>query len=211
MPDATTHKSVIKPHQYSSGPRNSAGYMSSGSPWITGSYSSAESAAQAGVASTPGGMHLHPGGWDNGASSSLTAGAFRVDGDAASDVTAAEIHVKFPYVTKSFEIIQSGSGVVRVHFRSIYDADGAKVRPSDVYRGNHYIQLDGDEESFEFNVKTKEVYISGIKNGSDYPGFQLIANLTNIPTGSMHRHSGSGITQYGPLVPDPDAPESLPY
>ena len=206
MPHATTHKSVIKPHQYSSGPRNSAGYMSSGSPWITGSNKAPDDTAL-------GGMHLVSKGWDNGASSSAAAGMFRVDGDAISDATAAEIHVKFPYVTKSFEIIQSGSGLVRVHFRSIYDAFGASdARPSDVYRGNHYIQLDGDEESFEFNVKTKEVYISGIRsNGTTYPGFQLIANLTNIPTGSMHRHSGSGITQYGPLVPDPDAPESLPY
>ena len=185
-------------HNYSSGPNNSSAYMSSGRPWITGS----SPLAASGDAAHGQGMHQFSHGWNDGASSSFVAGAFRTDGDAESGVTPAEIYIKFPAVTKAFEVIQSGSGIVRVHFRSVYDVCGdsgaGPVRESDVYLGNHYIQLDGDEESMKFNVKAKEVYISGIKDSDgNYPGFQLLAELTGIPTGSMYQMTGSGITQRG--------------
>ena len=173
----------MAPHNYSSGPGNSAGYMASGRPWLTGS--------GPGHGGSTTGLHTISHGYDNGASSSFIAGMFRTDGDGTGG-RPAEVYIKFPAVTKAFEIVQSGSGILRVHFRSIFDEDGDGARNSRVMAGNHFIQLDGDEESMKFNVKCKEVYISAPDQTA---GFQLIAELTGIPTGSMYQMTGSGITQ----------------
>ena len=172
------------PHNYSSGPNNSAAYMSSGRPWLTGS--------GPGHGASTTGLHTIAREPDSLSASNIP-GMFRTDG--SGQVTdPAEVHIKFPWVTKSFEVIQSGSGILRIHFRSINDGNQSTIGGAanrGVYRGNHYVQLDGDGAAMEFKVRTKEVYISSIDQTA---GFQLHAELTGIPTGSMHRHSGSGIT-----------------
>ena len=142
--------------KYQSGIGNSAAYMVSGTPWITGS-------ADIGV--------------------------------------AQEVKVEFPRVTNSFTVIASGSGAtpkIRVHFNSTSSAattgNGGLVHgpgSANVISAHHYIQLDGDEESMNFPVKCKEVYITALNAGS---GFQLFAALTGIDAGAMYDLTGSGLT-----------------
>ena len=169
---------------YSSGPNNASAYIASGRPWITGSGVNNDELSL--------GMASISHGWNDGASSSFQAGMFRTDGEGTA-ASPAEVYVKFPYVTKAFQVIQSGSGTIRIHFRSIYgNAGNQSPSGSAIVRGNHFIQLDGDEESFKCNVKCKEVYISAYDQTA---GFQLFAELTGIPTGSMHQHTGSGVTE----------------
>ena len=62
---------------------------------------------------------------------------------------------------------------------------------NNIIERNHFIQLDGDEESLSMDVKCKEVYLSTVNTNS---AFQIYAELTNIPTGSMYALTGSGIT-----------------
>jgi len=144
------------PHNYKSGLGNSAAYMVSGQPWITGS----------------------------------------------ADIGGAqEVKVEFPRVTNSFTVIASGSGAtpkIRVHFNSTSSAattgNGGLVHgpgSANVISAHHYIQLDGDEESMNFPVKCKEVYITALNAGS---GFQLFAALTGIEGREMYDLTGSGLT-----------------
>ncbi len=78
---------------------------------------------------------------------------------------------------------------LRVHFASTGSS-------SDVFGSRHYIEFNSNEDSFEFDVKCKEIYISAA--GTAAGGFQLYASLTNVPTGSMYAMTGSGITDPGP-------------
>jgi len=153
------------PHNYKSGLGNSAAYMVSGTPWITGS----------------------------------------VDVGAGQ-----EVKIEFPRVTNNFRIFASASngdatpvGVprIRVHFNSTSSAvtlgnNGMSHGPGspNVITQYHYLQLDGDEESYGFSVKCKEVYITAISDGS---GFQCVASLTGIGRDSMYELTGSGLTTKG--------------
>jgi len=168
----------MAPHNYSSGPGNSAGYISSGRPWLTGS--------GPGHGGSTTGLHTISHGYDNGASSSFIAGMFRTDG-AGTAASPAELRINFPYVTKSINVITSGSSaLLRIHFDTMHQG-GQRIIP-----GNHFIQLDGDEESFELSTKCSTMYLSTLNTTT---GFQLYAELTNIPTGSMYTLTGSGISE----------------
>jgi hypothetical protein len=72
-----------------------------------------------------------------------------------------------------------------VHFNSVSDGY--------VLAGYHYVELDSDEDSFTFNVKCKEVYISAPNNGSTRK-FRVVAALTQIPVEAMFGITGSGLT-----------------
>ena len=61
-----------------------------------------------------------------------------------------------------------------------------------VVGGKHYITLNSHEDSMEFDVKCKELYLSA--PGAAAAGFMLYASLTNIPTSSMYAVTGSGVT-----------------
>ena len=103
-----------------------------------------------------------------------------------------EAKVSFPYVTKNITVINSSSAngttsdVVRVHFAST--GSNEHIIPK-----KHYIQLNSYEDSFEFDAKCKEIYVSNA-SATKLGGFMLYASLTNIPTGSMYALTGSGIT-----------------
>jgi len=113
-----------------------------------------------------------------------------------------ETKIEFPAVTKSFTIWASGSGTtpkIRVHFNSTSSAatlgnDGLTHGPgaAAVDTRFHYIQLDGDEEYMNFNVRVKEVYLTALNAGS---GFQLYAELTGIEASAAPIMTGSGITE----------------
>ena len=101
---------------------------------------------------------------------------------------AQEFKVQFPYVTKSITVIQSGSSgtdpSLFVHFHS---KDDGHVMDQ---QNHHYITLNGDGNSVTLNVKCKEIYVTA----QETPGFELFAELTNIPTSSMYTLTGSGLT-----------------
>jgi len=94
----------------------------------------------------------------------------------------AEWKIEFPTVTKSITVIQSGSGEGRLHF--VPQAAGKVVA------GRHYISLEADNDSLNINVKCKEMYISCIRPGT----WEVVAELTSIPTSSMFHLTGAGHT-----------------
>ena len=116
-------------------------------------------------------------------------GSYQVSGHpyitGSTDMGSAgtELKVTFPYVTKDVTVIASGSSIIRVHFNS--ETDGR------ISAGNHCITLDSDEDSFTFDVKCKEIYLT---NDSANAAFQLYASLTNIPPHHMYSLTGSGLT-----------------
>ena len=116
-------------------------------------------------------------------------GSYQVSGHpyitGSTDMGSAdtELKVEFPYVTKDVTIIASGSSVIKVHFNS--DSDGR------VLDGGHFITLDSDEDSFTFDVKCKEIYLTNVTANA---AFQLYASLTNIDATHMYNLTGSGLT-----------------
>ncbi len=99
-----------------------------------------------------------------------------------------EVRVQFPKVTKSVTVhaLSSSDGTgVDVHFNSLTSGR--------VLDGVHYKRL-SHMESFTFNVKCKEVYVSNPASGTEPLSFTVVAELTTIPTGSMFVLTGSGLT-----------------
>ena len=103
-------------------------------------------------------------------------------------VTGEEHKISFPKVTKNITVMASGAysnGEVRIAFDS-------NSNPN--VEGSHrYLTLDTHEDSWSLPVKCKEVYIYCKFASTTDVGYELVAELTNIPTGSMYVHSGSGI------------------
>jgi hypothetical protein len=116
----------------------------------------------------------------------------------AIGVTAGTIlKVEFPMVTKSIMITPSGSfedggaSTIRVNF----GPDDANVITGDeVYLGHHYLTMDNVQDVITMNVKCKEMYIQFAGPG-DERGYQLMAELTNIPTAAMFELTGTGVTE----------------
>jgi len=101
--------------------------------------------------------------------------------------TNEEKVVSFPFVTKRITVVASGSqgGTgLRVHF--------ASTGSGNVVGGLHYIEFNSEEDSMDFDVKCKEIFISSPGGAG---AFLLYASLTSIPTGSMYELTGSGITE----------------
>ena len=106
-----------------------------------------------------------------------------ITGSADMGSADTEHKISFPYVTKNITLIASGSDpLIKVHFNS--DSNG------DVLAGNHFITLNSVEDSITFDVKCKEIYISG--SGIT---FRLMAELTGIEAKEMFTLTGSGITE----------------
>jgi len=100
-----------------------------------------------------------------------------------------EHKISFPYVTKKVTVIASGS--ITEHLRVHFHATGSENLVGHD-SGGTYISLDSHEDSFEFDVKCKEIYISTA--GGAAGAYRLYASLTTIPTSSMFALSGSGVT-----------------
>ena len=169
-------------HNYTVGLRNVGSYLVSGHPYITGSgaYASMDVMALAPEGGTP--------------TPSGSASAYKTAG-VGTGAKPAEVRVNFPYVSKRILVYASGSGtqLLRVHFDTLYpDSDDASgPTPGRIAEGHHFIELDADEDYWEFNVKTDKIYLSSPNTTT---GFKLYAELTNIPTGSMYSLTGSGIS-----------------
>ena len=115
------------------------------------------------------------------------AGTPFVTGSTSALGNGSETKIEFPTVTKSFMIHFDSSGAptntLDIHFVPVATAPN-------VISNDHYIRiLSGD--SFTFNVKCKEVYITSNGTGNR---FQLVAELTNIPSRAMFALTGSGIS-----------------
>jgi len=63
--------------------------------------------------------------------------------------------------------------------------------------GSHFVLLNSAEDSYTFNVKAHEVYISAPHaNGSDNASFTIVAELTLIDVPPNFVLTGSGITTF---------------
>ncbi len=102
-----------------------------------------------------------------------------------------EYRYGFPFVAKSVTVINHSSQDIRVHFNS--------TSSGHVIGGLHYVELDSDEDSFTFNVKCSEIYISAPGGNSADASYRITAEFTRIHTGSMFVLTGSGLTSKGPL------------
>ena len=143
-----------------------------------------------------------------------SVGAYQVSGvpwvTGSSTLGQNKVHmVQFPYVTKSFTVINTNTTAdydIRVHFNSGSSAqtDGGLTMPGEIGEGDiddtddvianfHYITVPAGNSSITFDVKCKEVFISQNAAAADFT-YQVFAELTNISTGSMYHLTGSGIT-----------------
>ena len=120
-------------------------------------------------------------------------GSYQVSGvpwitGSAALVKDTEHTVSFPYVARSVSVINHTAGAnatIRLHFNP---KDNGRI-----VDGLHFVELDSDEDSYTFNVKCKEIYISAPNDGSNRE-YRVIAELTNIPTTRMYTLTGSGLT-----------------
>ena len=131
-------------------------------------------------------------------------GSYQVSGrpwlTGSADIDANVQHkIGFPFVAKSVRVINKSEVDLRVHFNDSQNV----VTPGEVTgsstakgSGHHYVTLTGAlgqqaERAITMNVRCKEVYItSTAANGA----YEVFAELTGIPAGSLTPMSGSGLT-----------------
>jgi len=140
-----------------------------------------------------------------------SVGSYQVSGHpfitGSIDLDTGKVHgIMFPYVCKSFTVINNNTGngeEKRVHFQSgsstavtVPGDGGAQTIGTgiDVVSGFHYITVPAGNASVTMNVKCSKFYISQA-TGTNNLKYQVFAELTSIPTGSMYHLTGSGITE----------------
>ena len=127
------------------------------------------------------------------------------NGNGVSPSTS-QYKVSFPNVTRTIRLINTGSAGLRVHFDSLSNAPALGeegnffvVMPDLVHYGsgssNNYITGSSKNAPFVMDIKCKDIYISSVNQGQT--GFQLLAELTHIPSYDMYPLSGSGINGTG--------------
>jgi hypothetical protein len=82
---------------------------------------------------------------------------------------------------------KQSTGKLRVHMLSTGSASGANI-----VTNSHYRELQGYGTTITLPMKTKELYLSAVDAQTT---FEVIAELTNIPTNSMYALTGSGIDE----------------
>ena len=135
-------------------------------------------------------------------------GSYQVSGTpfitGSTNLDDGKVHrVSFPYVTKSITIINTSTGTgedIDVHFSTgntmtpmpkgggIADIDANE----DVVKFNNYITLPAGNGSITMDIKCAKFYVSN-RSGASNLSYQILAELTQIPTGSMYTLTGSGI------------------
>ena len=114
--------------------------------------------------------------------------------------------ISLPYVSKSITVINKSANSgedIRVHFQSgsqvsitaQLNGGGAGTISDgvDVIKGNHFITVPAGDGSVTLDVKCATFFISN-GSGTANLSYQVFAELTGIPTGSMYHLTGSGIT-----------------
>ena len=126
-----------------------------------------------------------------------------VTGSASTTAfTGQEVHrFSFPKVTKSFTVINTGTQDIYLTFSTTrtFTADGITgeqtyVSSDDQYDKYHYITVPAEGGSVTMNMKCKEIYLAN-PHASNTTGYQIFAELTQIPTGSMFTLTGAGIDE----------------
>ena len=120
-------------------------------------------------------------------------GSYQVAGQpyVSGSTTHAPLHEEkfsFPYVTKNVTVINHASETIRIHFNS--------TGSGPVISGMHYVELDSDEDSYTFNAKCKEIYVTAPAANSGVASYCVVAELTGIDRGSMYALTGSGLTDH---------------
>tara|TARA_R110000824_G_scaffold46692_7_gene133859 strand:+ start:51639 stop:52049 length:411 start_codon:yes stop_codon:yes gene_type:complete len=118
-------------------------------------------------------------------------GSYQVSGipyitGSTSLAAGAEEKITFPYVTRTITVVNHSSHKLRISF----NATGS----GNVVGGCHFVELDSDEDSFSFNVKCKEIYVSSDPASGGAIEYRLVAEMTNIPAARMYDLTGSGLT-----------------
>tara|TARA_R100001082_G_scaffold69156_1_gene39205 strand:+ start:667 stop:1131 length:465 start_codon:yes stop_codon:yes gene_type:complete len=141
-------------------------------------------------------------------------GSYQVSGTpwitGSANLDDGKVHmIEFPYVSKSFTVINNNTTTgydIRVHFHSgssttaltVPGEGGAQTIAAgcDVIAGNHFITVPSGYASVTFDAKCAKFYISQATS-NDNLSYQVFAELTQIPTGSMYHLTGSGISDKG--------------
>mgnify|MGYP003128193641 CR=1 FL=1 len=118
-------------------------------------------------------------------------GSYQVSGrpwitGSAALAADQEVKYEFPSVSKSITVINRSSNDIRVHFNT--------TSPTDVIDGLHYVLMDSKEDSYTFNVKAKEIYVSAPAANGGNASFTIITELTSIDSDRMYALTGSGLT-----------------
>ena len=97
-----------------------------------------------------------------------------------------EVGYELPMVSKSITVINRSAEDIRVHFNS--------TGSGRVVDGNHFVLFDSKEDSYTFNVKATELYVSAPAANGGNASFTIVAELTQINNGRMYTPTGSGLT-----------------
>ena len=108
-----------------------------------------------------------------------------------------EHKISFPYVTKAFTVSLSSSSESQGRLNVTFESTGSSP---DVIGSRHFVQLAGNADSFTFNVRCKETWISTPASADQQGaavGYEIMAELTNIPGANIKVMTGSGINSPG--------------
>ena len=112
------------------------------------------------------------------------------------------IQHSFPYVTKSFTVVNKGSVDIIIHFHEgqtgTLTTDGVGggktfTVTDNYYANKNYVTVPANDGAVTLDVKCKVVYLS-TPTPNTSSAYELYAELTEIPADSMYALSGSGIT-----------------
>ena len=135
-------------------------------------------------------------------------GSYQVSGHpflTGSTIATAKVQqISFPYVVKQFTVVNtSTTGEIRVHFQSGSGVtiaasvngggEGAFAAGADVIANKHYVTVPKGSAAVTMDVKCSKLYVSNLSGQT--LTYEVFAELTNIPTGSMYHLTGSGITE----------------
>tara|TARA_Y100000034_G_scaffold83163_1_gene99566 strand:- start:2228 stop:2647 length:420 start_codon:yes stop_codon:yes gene_type:complete len=121
----------------------------------------------------------------NNVGSYQVAGIPWITGSAAL-AAGQEAQFQFPKITKNITVINQSANDIRLHFNS--------TSSGDVVTGLHYVLLNSNEDSYSFNVKATELYISAPAANAGNASFTIVAELTQIGVPPTWALTGSGLT-----------------
>lgn len=126
----------------------------------------------------------------------FNVGSYQIAGHpyvTGSTIAPGQQHAYFlPAVTKRVKVqindVSGAVGAVRVHFAN-------SNANNSVMTNNHYwtvFQTAALRNELDVAIKCKEIYITG-QTGVEGVSYQIIAELTSVPSTDMYPLSGSGI------------------
>tara|TARA_R110000824_G_scaffold113687_7_gene263610 strand:+ start:364 stop:894 length:531 start_codon:yes stop_codon:yes gene_type:complete len=93
------------------------------------------------------------------------------------------------FISGSYVWVSFASGTAHV-FTDVSDVVTYN-KASDIIVGNHYVSVTG---SFNIKAKLKEIYVI-VPDANAATTYQIVADLTNVPTKRMYHLTGSGLTE----------------